>query len=213
MALIRWIFAIGVLAMWTALIGTGLYVAMYEPEEEVPQAEAIVVLSGAPGTISGMNVETAARVARAVELYEEGAAPKIVMTGGVLQPDAAPIAEAMKAAAMEVGVPEEDILVETASQSTLQNALFVADMDVVDRAAPIILVSNKYHLPRANASFRWAGFSDVENVAADADGAFEVSEGLLWEAVKWPYNVVRAGAASAAMAGDVPRENYIKYLE
>ena len=76
------------------------------------------------------------------------------------------------------------------------------------------LVTHRYHLPRANASFRWAGFENVINVAADPDGRFRRSaRALLWESVKWPMNVLRAAAASAAMAGDVPRENYMKYLE
>ena len=83
----------------------------------------------------------------------------------------------------------------------------------LDKAQPIIIVTHRYHLPRANASFRWAGFETVTNAAADNVSGFLISEPLLWESVKWPLNVLRAAAASAAMAGDVPRENYVKYLE
>lgn len=212
MGFIRWLIAIVVLAAWAALIGTSLYVAMYEPATDLPEAEAIVVLSGDVGAIDGMNDETAERVARGVELYEAGVAPMLIMTGGNLRGTGTAIADAMKAAAVDAGVPEDAIVIENAAQSTLQNALFVADLGAVDTAAPIVLVSSKYHLPRANASFRWAGFGDLTNVASDADEGFEFSSGLLWETVKWPLNVVRAAAASAAMAGNVPRENYIQYL-
>ena len=83
----------------------------------------------------------------------------------------------------------------------------------MDKDATVLLVTHRYHLPRAWASFRWAGFTDVTRVAADPDGGFQLNAQLLWETVKWPLNVVRAAAASAAMAGDVPRENFIKYLE
>lgn len=213
MKLIRWIFAILVLSIWTALIGTALYVAMYEPWETVPEGAAIVALAGNAGQNGGLIGETEARIARAVELYEEGVAPLLVVTGGPAEGTNPPVAEAMRDFAVAAGVPEDAILVENASLSTLQNAMFTADLAELDKSAPIILVSHRYHLPRANASFRWAGFEDVSNVAADATEEFQLSEGLLWESLKWPLNVVRAGAASAAMAGDVPRENFVKYLE
>ena len=58
MKLIRWIFAIAVLSVWCALIGTGLYVAMYEPKPELPEAEAIVVVSGNAGNNGGLFGET-----------------------------------------------------------------------------------------------------------------------------------------------------------
>lgn len=209
MALIRWIFAIAVLSIWLALIGTALYVAVYEPSETPPKGAAIVVLAGNAGKSGVMTGETGARLEAGIALFQSGAAPVLVVTGG----GTPPIAENMRDAALSVGVPAEAILVEDRSHSTLQNALFTADIAALDKAAPIIVVSHRYHLPRANASFRWAGFSDVTSFAADPAGGFQVTPGLLWEALKWPLNVLRAGAASAAMAGGVPRENYLKYLE
>ncbi|NNE78644.1 MAG: YdcF family protein [Silicimonas sp.] len=210
MALIRWIFAIAILSIWTALIGTALYVALYQADPEAPSGDAIVVLAGNAGKNSaGLSGETQARFDAALALYEAGAAPLLVMTGG----GEPPVAEFMRDAALEAGVPAEAILVENQSRSTLQNALFTADIESLDKTAPIIIVTHRYHLLRAKASFRWAGFSDVTNYAADPDGGFQISQGLLWESLKWPLNVLRAAAASAAAAGDVPRENYLKYLE
>lgn len=212
MTFIRWVFAIAVLSVWIALIGTGLYVAMYEAKDELPEAEAIVVLAGDASKNGGLVGETQERLNRAVELYNEGLAPRLILSGGTTS-DTGAVADAMKTAAMTAGVPESAITVETASHSTLQNALFVGDIEDLSKAAPILLVTHRYHLLRANASLRWAGFSDITNVAADPDGGFQITTGLLWESVKWPYNVLRAGAASAAQAGNVPREDYIQYLE
>ena len=209
LSLIRWIFSIIILAAWLALIGTGLYVAMYEPDEEPPTGDIIVALAGNAGKNNGMSGETQARLAKAIELFEAGAAPKLLVTGG----GEPPVAEAMRDAAVAAGIPEADIYVENASHSTLQNALFSADIEDIDKAANLLVVTHRYHLPRSWASFRWAGFSNVTRVAADPDAPFQLSATMLWETVKWPLNIVRAAAASAAMAGDVPRENYIKYLE
>ncbi len=210
MALIRWIFSIAILSIWLALIGTALYVAMYAADAEPPTGEAIIVLAGNAGKNGGgLSGETEARLATGVALYEAGAAPILIVTGG----GEPPVAEAMRDAAIAAGIPAEAILVENASHSTLQNALFTADIESLDKDAPIILVTHRYHLPRSNASFRWAGFSDITNVAADPNAGFQVTAGLLWESLKWPLNALRAAAASIAMAGDVPRENYLKYLE
>ena len=49
--------------------------------------------------------------------------------------------------------------------------------------------------------------------AAAAAAGFALDQRLLWEAVKWPFNVLRGAAASAAIAADVPRENWVSYLE
>lgn len=207
MGLIRWIFSIGILSIWCALIGTALYVALYESGSEAVSGDVIVVLGGNANSSGALNPATQQRMTTAIALFEQDAAPQIVMTGGQ------GVGEAMRNAAIAAGIPNEVILVEGAAKSTLQNALFTADLAGVDQEDAILLVTQRYHLPRANASFRWAGFDNITNVAADPEGGLQFSQELLWEAVKWPFNVLRAAAASAADAGDVPRESYIQYLE
>ena len=207
MGFIRWIFALTVLSVWCALIGTALYVALYKPSSDPIAGDVIIVLGGDAEPSGALNGPTGERVAAAAALFEQEAAPLLVMTGG----DG--VGDAMKEAAIAAGVPGEAILVEGDSKSTLQNALFTAELEGVDPEAAVLLVTQKYHLPRAHASFRWAGFGDVTNVAANPEGGLQFSPELLWEAVKWPYNALRAAAASAANAGNVPRENYIQYLE
>lgn len=207
--LIRWILSLAILAMWCALIGTGLYVAMYEAPAETPAAQAIVVLGGNGPEEGALTDESAERMAHALTLHQAGVAPTLVLTGG----GAVPVAPVMAEAALAAEIAEDALLIEATSTSTLQNALFTADFEALDKTQPIILVSQRYHLPRAWASFRWAGFETVHLSAADADAGFTVDQRLLWEAVKWPLNILRAGAASAAMAADVPRDNWLQYLE
>lgn len=209
MTLLRWIFSLAVLVIWCSLIGTGLYIAMYEAPEEMPKAQAIVVLGGNAPENGELTGESAARLAHGIDLFNSDAAPLLVLTGG----GEPPVAPALRAAALEAGVPDSAILSETNSHSTLQNAVFTGDFSELDKAEPIILVSQRYHLPRAWASFRWAGFTSVELSAADAADGLQLDSRLLWEAVKWPLNAFRAAAASAAIAADLPREKYLKYLE
>jgi uncharacterized SAM-binding protein YcdF (DUF218 family) len=207
MGFFRWLFSLAVLSVWCALVGTVLYVALYEPDEQTPSGDAIVVLGGDTTDSGGLNNQTSERVTAAIGLFKDNAAPLMVMTGGN------GVGEAMRDMAVGAGVPALSIVVEGDSKSTLQNALFTADLLRVNTDDTLLLVSQKYHLPRAYASFRWAGFTDVINVAANAETDFLLSRELVWESVKWPFNALRAAAASAANAGNVPRENYIKYLE
>ena len=210
MTFLRWIFSLIVLSIWAAFIGTALYVALYQAPDEIDEAKAIIILAGSAGKDgTGLGPETTERLSAGLDLYASGAAPILVVTGG----GTPPVAEFMRDAAISAGVPDDAILVENQSHSTLQNAMFTADFERLDKTAPVILVTHKYHLPRANASFRWAGFSEVQNHAANPDAPFSFSKGLLWESLKWPLNVARAAAASAAKAGNVPRDNYLKYLE
>ena len=65
---------------------------------------------------------------RAAELYRQGYAPKVLFTGGLGRNTAGllPEPEAVRFArvAMECGVPEADILLETESTNTAENILF-----------------------------------------------------------------------------------------
>lgn len=210
-ALIRWVVSLIVLAMWCALIGTGLYIAMHEAPEETPAAAVIIVLGGGVSEDGILSANSTARVEHAVALFEAEAAPLMIFTGGGSV--GAPEAQVMAESAIAANVPAVSTLTEPNSFSTLQNALFTADLDQIDKTAPVILVSQRFHLPRAWASFRWAGFQDVTLSAADAGAGFSISQNLLMEAIKWPLNVARGAAASIAMAFDVPRDSWIAYLE
>ncbi len=209
MTFLRWVFSLSVLAIWCALVGTVLFVAMYEDPAEIGPAQAIVILGGNAPEGDALTGESAARLARGLALVEDGVASTLVLTGG----GDVPVAPVMAAAVEEAGLDQVDLLVEPNAKSTLQNALFTSDIEALDKTQPIVIVTHRYHLPRAWASFRWAGFEDITGVAADPENGFQLSGPVLMEGLKWPLNILRAAAASAAMAGDVPRENYLKYLE
>ena len=213
MKFIRWILAIAILSIWAALIGTSLYVAMYEPPVILPEGEAIVVLAGDDGASGGMSAQTEQRVAKAVELFNEGVAPQLVLSGGGVGGTA--VAEEMRSAAVAQGVPEDAIVTETESLSTIQNAMFLAEKEELNLAAPVVLVTHRYHLPRANATLRWAGvFAEwrVENpegwgrlgewlLRFDADRHYDVE--FLWPEPVGPGQLqLKVGSVSRSQ--DVP---------
>lgn len=214
MSLIRWCLGITILSVWAALIGTALYVAMHEPASDTPAADAIVVLgAGIDGESGRPGPYFQARIARAAELHAAGVAPRVLITGGSDTLSAEAVAAEVRRAARGAGIPEAVLSVESRSLSTLQNALFTRDDLPAGAETSVVLVTHRFHQPRAWASFRWAGFSRIDMVAPDAGEPFAVTEALLWEAVKWPLNVARGAVAAGLDAADVPRSNYIAMLE
>ena len=85
------------------------------------------------------------RLRRSVELYEAGAAPKLLMSGdhGRVGYDEV---DTMKSFAVEAGIPSEDVFMDHAGFSTYESMVRAKE---VFQAKKIIIVTQEYHLYRA----------------------------------------------------------------
>lgn len=101
------------------------------------------------------------RVRKAVGLWEQGVAPRIVFTGGV---GTYPPSEAVGAAtlAMELGVPRGVMVLEDRSTSTEENAAMAARRV---RAERVLVVTDAYHVFRARRVFD-RHFDEVDAVGS-----------------------------------------------
>lgn len=194
------------------LAGTAGFIYSYADPDPLPEAAAIVVLSGPVEGGAELLGETRERTDRGVALWQTGVAPLMVMTGGSNDASQPAMAVDMAAVARGAGVDASAILTETQAQSTLQNAWFTAELPGIDMEAPIVVVTHRYHLPRAWASFRWAGFKDVTLVAPD-NGPMEITAEFLAESVKWPLNIARAIGAQAALFAGTAEADVLPWLE
>jgi uncharacterized SAM-binding protein YcdF (DUF218 family) len=120
--------------------------AQGQSDEERP-ADAIVVM-GAAQYNGRPSPVFAARLDHAVSLYLAGVAPRLVVTGGKAEGDRTTEAAAARAFAIELGVPEEDILVEGESRTTLESIRAVADLLDANGARSAIFVSDRPHMLR-----------------------------------------------------------------
>lgn len=102
------------------------------------------------------------RLMKGLELYESGAAPKIIVSGdhGTVEYDEV---NAMKSFLIEKGVPSEDIFMDHAGFSTYESIYRARD---IFEAQKIIIVTQKYHLYRA---LYLADSLDVDAVGVSAD--------------------------------------------
>jgi uncharacterized SAM-binding protein YcdF (DUF218 family) len=119
----------------------------------VEVTDAIVVLGG----------DAPPRAARAVQLYRQRFAPRVLISG---DGDCVEVRELM----IEAGVPEGAIEVECASHSTFENALFTAPMLEAAGASSALLITSSFHTRRTLGCFHKVA-PDVRwiPVAADPD--------------------------------------------
>lgn len=85
------------------------------------------------------------RVIRALEVYDAGAAPKLLMSGDHGRVDYNEVG-AMKKYAMDHGVPSEDVFMDHAGFSTYET---VYRAKAIFGAKKVIIVTQSYHLSRA----------------------------------------------------------------
>lgn len=95
------------------------------------------------------------RVLLGVDLLKRGLATRLIFTGGT--PDGRPTeAAAMRAIALRAHVTDAQLELESASTTTLENAARCA-AQMPERE--VLLVTCDFHLARASAIFREAGFT------------------------------------------------------
>lgn len=150
----------------------------YLPQEQLPNAEAIVVLGGAtknpvkPRPMVDLN-EQGDRLIYAAKLYQDGLAPLIILSGGRIEwtgngnSEAADMAEILKIAA----IPPEAMILEPNSFNTYQNATNVKEILLTRGIKKVLLVTSAMHMPRSLAIFQHLG---IDAIAAPTD--FLVSE-------------------------------------
>ena len=102
------------------------------------------------------------RIDRGIELYNLGAAPKLLMSGDHGRVEYNEVGT-MKALAMDAGIPSEDVFMDHAGFSTYESLYRARDVFCADR---VIIVSQEYHLYRAIYAAEQMG---MEAYGVDAD--------------------------------------------
>ncbi len=137
-------------------------------EEELPQAEAILLLGGstripAPPRKTIEITEAGDRVLYAAHLYKAGKAPLIIATGGRIAwlKNAPPEADSMKILLIEIGVPASAIIEETQAVNTYENALYTKEILEQRGIQTSLLVTSASHMPRSLRVFQKQGIDVI----------------------------------------------------
>jgi uncharacterized SAM-binding protein YcdF (DUF218 family) len=113
-------------------------------------ADVLVVLGAALRSDGRLGPALAERVEAGVAAWKRGHAAHLLMTG-------AREASAMRARAVELGVPHEAILIEHAALTTRENALFCREVLRAHGARRVVVVTQPYHRRRGVLAFRRVG--------------------------------------------------------
>jgi uncharacterized SAM-binding protein YcdF (DUF218 family) len=138
---IVWIVAIIIVCIVALPLFIGWYLS---PQDSLEKVDAIVVVSGGDNN---------ARIEKGAQLWKEGWADTIIFSGAAAEGDVSN-AKAMKRIAVSKGVPDEDILIEEKSKTTLDNAQMSAVLITELGFKSIILVTSPYHQRRTYELFK-----------------------------------------------------------
>lgn len=116
--------------------------------DEQRPVDAIVVL-GAAQYDGRPSPVFAARIDHAIELWKDGIAPWLVVTGGKQDGDRATEAETARIYAIANGVREDAILVEDRSRSTSESLAGVAELLRARGLDQVVVVSDPTHMLRS----------------------------------------------------------------
>ncbi len=174
----RWVLWLGLAAFLLLWLGGNRLVSMvlvrslewqYFPPSVLPHADVIVLLGGGeepvspPQPLAGIN-DTGDRIIYAAWLYQQGAAPHVLASGGVVGVDGPalqPGAEVMGQLLTMLGVPPGALWLEPRSQNTYENAVETKELLDPKGIRRIILVTSALHMPRARAIFAKQGYDVI----------------------------------------------------
>ncbi|HEY9875552.1 MAG TPA: YdcF family protein [Candidatus Obscuribacterales bacterium] len=143
------------------------------PQKQLPVSDAIVVLGGGtkpaiaprPGVDLG---EEGDRVLYGAQLYREGKAPVVIVSGGRIEwrGGGPPESQDMAAILQIMGVPKSAILEDPDSLNTYENAVNVRQILDTQNIRRVLLVTSAMHMPRSLLIFRRQG---IEVLPAPTD--------------------------------------------
>jgi uncharacterized SAM-binding protein YcdF (DUF218 family) len=183
---------------WFALsLVLAVVVHTYGYVDHIQQADVIIVLGAGMNRNNTPSPAHRVRTNRAGELWEAGYAPYIICTGGTPGWATRSEADACRALLMERGIPESAIILEDRSRSTEENALYTREIMNAHGWQKAVLVSDRYHLFRANWLFTQMGITVY--TSPSSSGYLNVPQygwvllrevvALEWQAVKDVFNL------------------------
>jgi len=159
----------------------------------VQEIKLIVILAGGytlnpkiPIT-SQFSYHGLARLIEGIRLYRKTPNSKLILSGGGSRHELS-AAELMAAMAGELGVPEHDIILESESRTTFEEAFKIHE---IIHKEQFLLVTSANHMPRTMALFLNMGMNPV---AAQAGHLKKKPSKIVWE-IPTAHNLVKAELA------------------
>lgn len=150
------------------------------------RADCMIVLGGGLDRETGEPLSTLAyRLDRAIELFGEGYAPVIIVSGGQGADEVISEAEAMRNYLIQRGIPESVIITEAQSTTTRENMAYSKAIMDENGYESALIVTSDYHLWRAMQLADRAGISVSCAGARNSSNIFFTVKNLARETLSW----------------------------
>ena len=184
-------FVLAALAAWViSVIG----VIVWGAWDRARPADAIVVL-GAAQYAGRPSPVLKARLDHAVQLWKQGLAPRLVLTGGLGTGDTISEAAVGRRYVMKAGVADTAILLEKEGRTTTASIKAVATIMTEQEIKQAILVSDPFHMLRLQIIAKRFGVQSVTSPTRTSPISANRLEALAYvmsESVKVPATIVLA---------------------
>ncbi len=180
-----WFFVVGIFVMAVSrLVTTVASKGLIYSAEQAPSTKVAIVFGAGLQRDGSPSPVLSDRVEAAVNLYLDGKVDKLLMSGDNRFVDYNEPG-AMRAYAVSLGVPEEDIVLDYAGRRTYDTCYRAKYIFQIDKA---ILVTQSYHLPRALFICNQIG---VKSVGVSADLRTYMNSSLFsWNMRELPASLV-----------------------
>ncbi|MFV2046115.1 YdcF family protein [Metabacillus sp. YM-086] len=120
----------------------------FSQEDQLVHSDAAIVLGAAVWGDQPSPVFRE-RINHSISLYKNGYVKKVIFTGGKGSENDYTEAEVAKDYAIENGIEEKDILIETRSRITEENLIYAYDIALFNKLKTFTIVSDPLHMKRA----------------------------------------------------------------
>ena len=173
----------------TAILTFGSFLAIYGGQDTADYTEQTVIVLGCGLRGERVSVGLAKRLNKAAEYHDKNPDAIIIVSGGQGPQEDISEALAMKRYLMEKGVPEEKIIMEDRSTSTITN--FRYSREIMENEglslSSVVFVTNAYHVYRSASYAKAEGFTNIAHLGTD----------IIWYTV--PMNYMREMMAVVKM--------------
>jgi uncharacterized SAM-binding protein YcdF (DUF218 family) len=170
-----WLFSVGAVLTW-------------ERHDAIRPAQAIVIM-GAAQYRGRPSPVLRARLDHGIELWKQGFATRMVLTGGTGDGDSTSEAAASRRYVVEHGVPDAALLLETQGRTTEESLRGVAAIMETQGSKTVILVSDPFHMLRLSILARRMGLdpqTSPTRTSPLSSSWADMSKYLLSESIKVP---------------------------
>jgi uncharacterized SAM-binding protein YcdF (DUF218 family) len=184
-----WVAALTLLGLWLVSL---VAVLVWERRDEARPAAAIVVL-GAAQYVGRPSPVLRARLDHAIQLWQRGLAPRLVLTGGVGEGDTTSEAAVGRRYVRQHGVPDTAIVIEPHGRTTSESLEEVAALLQAQQQRTVILVSDPFHMLRLSILARRYGLAPLTSptrTSPISTSARESWKYALSESMKVPFAIL-----------------------